>query len=135
MNDIKELKIDMLRYIKEIWCTEFKKANIAIPDLKLELNKGVKDFAIKILLNCYLPSSLISEETNTETMDYFYFPINLYNHLKLSIKNKLPQYINKYINVKNKEIPIMKRTIIRKVGVHPSYFDVKNPLSKIHYIR
>jgi len=135
MSNINELDINLTKFAKEIWINEFNNADIPIPNLQLHFAEEIKIFAKRILLSCYLPSSLISENENEEIEEYFYYPINLYNHFKLSLKNILPRYFNNLINIKNKKIPIKKKILIQKIGVHPTYFDIEHPLSKIYYVK
>lgn len=134
-NLIESLKIDYIKLAKEIWTSEFSSTNISPPELEIQLAEEVKSLAHRILLSCYLPSSLISEDSNEQLIDYFSYPDDLFNHFKLSLKNKLPSFLNKLINVRYKKVPITRWEVTNKIGVHPSYFDIKHSLSKIYYMR
>lgn len=135
INMTESLKMEYLKLVKEIWIAEFGLARIPPPQLEIEFVKNVKDLAHRILLSCYMPSSLIWEDSSEQIIEYFPYPINLFNHFKSSLKNKLPSSIGKFINIKFKGIPIKRHKVINKIGVHPSYFNMKHSLSKIYYIR
>ena len=68
---IESLKIDYIKLVKEIWTSEFSLTNIPPPELEIQLAEEVKSLAHRILLSCYLPSSLISEDSNEQLIDYF----------------------------------------------------------------
>ena len=134
-NLIKTLEIEYIKLAKEIWISEFESAMTPSPQLKIALTESVKDLSHQILLSCYLPSSLISEDSDEQIVEYFYYPVNLFNHFKSSLKNKLPSFVGKFVNVKSHRIPIIEQKVVRKIGVHPSYFDIDHPLSKIYHMR
>ena len=132
---IETLEMEFIKLAKEIWITEFELAMIPPPQLEIAFTENVMDLAHQILLSCYMPSSLISENSDEQIAEYFFYPINLFNHFKSSLKNKLPSFIGKFINIKSNRIPIIKQNIVNKIGVHPSYFDIDHSLSKIYFMR
>ena len=135
MAKIEILEMEYIKLAKEIWVTEFDLANIPPPQLKIGFTEDVKSLAYRILLSCYMPSTLISENSNEQIVEYFPYPINLFNYFKSSLKNKLPSFLGKFINIKTNKIPIKKQNIVNKIGVHPSYFDIDHSLSKIYFMR
>ncbi|MCK4258071.1 MAG: hypothetical protein KAX49_03785 [Halanaerobiales bacterium] len=134
MSDIKELKVEIIEHVKAIWIDSFEQTNIPVPDFKIKLETETKFLADRIILSCYLPSSLISKEASETVEEYLYYPINLFNYIKMVIKNKLPTLLSKHIKVNNEEIAVRKRVTINNIGVHPSHFDIKSSSSKIYYV-
>ena len=135
INLIESLEMEYIKLAKEIWIAEFSLADIPPPQLKMELVESVKGLAHQVLLSCYMPATLISTDSDEHIEEHFYYPINLFNHFKSSLKNRLPSFLGKFINIKSNRIPIIKQRIVRKIGVHPSYFDIEHSLSKIYFMR
>ena len=51
------------------------------------------------------------------------------------MKKKFPKLFSN-LNINYREIPVHKTVLIRKIGVHPSFFfDIKHPLGRCYVLR
>ena len=126
-----EIEIEKLKLIHNIWEEEFIEADIPCPELVIE--RAVEVFGHRIILACYLPGSLISESKETEIERVEKAPVSIIDYLKDYMKKKFPRLFSD-LHINYREIPIHK-TVIRKIGVHPSFFDVKHPLGSCYVLK
>ena len=127
-----EIEIEKLKLIHNIWENEFIEANIPCPELIIE--RAVGEFGRRIILACYLPGSLISESEETKTERTEKIPASVIDFIKDYMKMKFPKIFSN-LNINYKEIPIYKTVVVKKIGVHPSFFDVKHPLGSCHVLK
>jgi len=133
---LEEIEIEKLKFAYHIWEDEFLKANLNCPELIIErtIERAVQEFARHIILACYLPGSLISESKETKIERTELVPVSIIDYIKDYMKKKFPKLFSN-LNINYREIPLHKTVLIRKVGVHPSFFDVKHPLGRCYVLR
>jgi len=127
-----EIEIEKLKLILNIWEDEFIKANIPCPELIIE--KAAEEFGRRIILACYLPGSLITESKETSIEKKELVPVSIIDYIKDRLKKKFPRIFSN-LNINYREIPVHKTTIIKKIGVHPSFFDIKHPLGSCYVLK
>jgi len=130
--ELDEIEIEKLKLIHNIWEEEFNEANIPCPELIIE--RAVEEFGHRIILACYLPGSLISESKETKTEKKENIPLSIIDYIKDYMKKRFPRLFSN-LRINYREIPIHKTVIIRKIGVHPSFFDIKHPLGSCYVFR
>ena len=126
-----EIEIEKLKLIHNIWEEEFIEADIPCPELIIE--RAAEELGHRIILACYLPGSLIGEskETNVEKKELV--PVSIFDYIKDCMKKRFPRLFSN-LRINYREIPIHKTVIIRKIGVHPSFFDIKYPLGSCYVL-
>ncbi len=127
-----EIEIEKLKLIHNIWEDQFIEVNIPCPELVIE--RAVEEFGHRIILACYLPGSLIDESKKMKIERKEKIPTSIIDYIKDYIKKKFPKIFSN-LNVNYKEIPIHKTIVIKKIGVHPSFFDVKHPLGGCYVLK
>ena len=126
-----EIEIEKLKLIHNIWEEEFIEADIPCPELIIE--RVAEEFGHRIILACYLPGSLISESKETKIKKKENVPLSIIDYIKDYMKKKFPRLFSN-LRINYREIPILKTVVIRNIGVHPSFFDIKHPLGSCYVL-
>ncbi len=132
MKNFGEVEIEKLKLIHNIWEDQFIEANVPCPELIIE--RAVEEFGHRIILACYLPGSLISESKETEIERKELVPASVIDYIKDYMKKRFPKLFS-HLDINYREIPIHKTVITKKIGIHPSFFDIKHPLGGCYVLK
>jgi len=130
--ELDEIEVEKLKLIHNIWKEEFIEADIPCPELIIE--RAVEEFGHHIILACYLPGSLISESKETKIEKKENVPLSITDYIKDYMKTRFPRLFSN-LRINYRKIPIHKTVIVRKIGVHPSFFDIKHPLGSCYVLK
>jgi len=130
--DEEEIEIERLKIAFPVWTIEFSLSNIYTPNLIIE--RCTKEFARHILLACYLPGSPITESKETIKEKTEFVPESVFDHIKDCLRKRFPKFFSR-LDVNYRKISVQKTIIVKKIGVHPSFFDIKHPLGSCYVLR
>ena len=129
MKQVKEMEMELVMIARRAFDRPFKLLDLDSPGIEMQIMRTTDEWAREFLLSIFLPAELIDE--TREEGESIQIPASFWDYLKSAIKQRLP-FLGRWIKINQKQI--VKTQIIKKYGIHPSFFNTKSSLGRMKVV-